>query len=94
MGARQAPRSAFRRVSRPGLSSGRIDYVDPLAGVLSTYVLVHVGPLLAPRAAVGAFETGRDAALVPKMTLQTFHHGVTVPALRAHVVLSLATPEP
>lgn len=53
----------------------------------STYVVLHVGTLLATITAVRAFESRRDAALVTEVTLQTFRHGVTVPALWAHVVL-------
>lgn len=53
-------------------------------------MLVHVCPLLAASTAVRTFESGRDAALVTKVTSQTFHHGVTIAALWAHVVLFLA----
>lgn len=80
-------------VQRSG-SSGRVDNVDALAGVLSTYVLVHVCPLLAAAATVRAFEARSHPALVPKMTLQAFQHAVTVPTFRTHVVLPLPPAQP
>ena len=58
--------------------------------MLSTYMLVHVCSLLAACTTVRTFESWRDAALVTKVTLQTFHNSVTVPTLWARVVLFLA----
>lgn len=72
-------------------TSRRVDNVDSLARMFPTYVLVHVSSLLAARAAVRAFESWCYTALVTQMALQTFHHGVTVPALWTHVILFLAS---
>lgn len=58
--------------------------------MFSTYVLVYVCSLLAASTTVRTFESWRNAALVTKVTFQTFHNSVTVPTLWARVVLFLA----
>lgn len=72
-------------------SSGRIDDVDALAGVLPAYMLAHVAALLAASAAIGTLEPRGQTALVSQMPPEALDHGVTVTTLRTHVITPAAT---
>lgn len=69
-----------------GASTGRVDDVDALAGMLSAYVLAHVAPLLAARAAVGTLESRCLTTLVSHVPPKTLEDGVTVATLGTYVI--------
>jgi len=73
------------------VSSGRVDDVDALAGVLPAYMLAHMAALLAASAAIRALEPRGQTALITQVSPEALDHGVTVTALRTHVITATAS---
>lgn len=59
--------------------------------MLPAYVLAHVAALLAASTAIRAFEPRGQTALVAQVPPEALDHGVTVTALRAHVIATTAS---
>lgn len=73
------------------VSSGRVDDVDALARVLPAYMLAHMTALLAASAAIRALEPRGQTALIAQVSSEALDHGVTVTALRTHVITATAS---
>jgi len=88
-------RQRKRNVSLEGIldeaSSGRVDDIDALTGVLPAYMLAHVAALLAASAAVRALEPRGQTTFIAQVSPETLDHGVTITALRAHVITATAS---
>lgn len=80
-----------RTIMSDEASSGRVDDVDALAGVLPAYILAHVAALLAASAAIRALEPRGQTALVAQVSPEALDHGVTVTALWTYVITATAS---